>query len=187
MKKRSRNGAANVAADACPWLDVSPDGTGLHIDQFITFRMTRLSNALRNNLTKRYLEEFDLSLPAWRLLALIARFSPVRFSELPSHSSMDKGQVSRTLRSMSNEGLVKTKEIKHRRSSSAKVLTAPVMVYVTPKGRAMYQAVLPVACRRQAEMLLKLSPAERKAFYFMLDKLLVAIGNTTEIPADARR
>ena len=60
--------------------------------------VSRLSNALRTNLTKAYLEDFELSLPEWRLLALVARFSPLRFSEVTARSGMDKGQVSRTLR-----------------------------------------------------------------------------------------
>jgi DNA-binding MarR family transcriptional regulator len=155
---------------------LSANGTGLHIDQFITFRMTRLSNALRNNLSKRYLEEFGLSLPEWRLLALITRFSPVRFSELTSRSSMDKGQVSRTLRVMSKRGLIKMKVIKQR-SRSAEALAAPVVVSVTAKGRSLYESVLPVARRRQAEMLLNLTQTERVQLYAILDKLFSAVGN----------
>lgn len=138
--------------------------------------MTRLSNALRNNLSKRYLEEFGLSLPEWRLLALITRFSPVRFSELTSRSSMDKGQVSRTLRVMGKSGLIKMKVLKQR-SRSAEALAAPVVVSVTAKGRSLYESVLPVARRRQAEMLLNLSPTERVQLYAILDKLFGAVGN----------
>jgi DNA-binding MarR family transcriptional regulator len=171
-----KSSTASTSAKQCPWLNLSPNGTGLHIDQFITFRMTRLSNALRNNLSKRYLEEFGLSLPEWRLLALITRFSPVRFSELTSRSSMDKGQVSRTLRVMSKSGLIKMKVLKQR-SRSAEALAAPVVVSVTAKGRSLYEAVLPVARRRQAEMLLNLSPTERVQLYGILDKLFSAVGN----------
>lgn len=177
MKQRAKKSSTpSSSAKACPWLNLSPNGTGLHIDQFITFRITRLSNALRNNLSKRYLEEFGLSLPEWRLLALITRFSPVRFSELTSRSSMDKGQVSRTLRVMGKNGLIKMKVIKQR-SRSAEALAAPVVVSVTAKGRALYESVLPVARRRQAEMLLNLSAAERVQLYSILDKLFSAVGN----------
>jgi DNA-binding MarR family transcriptional regulator len=177
LKKRTQKRSTITASKDSPWRNLSPDGKSLHIDQFITFRMTRLSNALRNNLSKRYLEEFELSLPEWRLLALITRFSPMRFSELTSRSSMDKGQVSRTLRVMSKRGLIKLKVVRQRRSRSAEALAAPVVVSVTAKGRALYHAVLPVARRRQAEMLLTLTQAERVAFYSTLDKLFGAIGN----------
>jgi DNA-binding MarR family transcriptional regulator len=160
---------------ASPWLSITRNGSSLNVEDFLTFRITRLSNALRTNLTKRYLEEFGLSLPEWRLLALVARFAPLRFSEVTSRSSMDKGQVSRTLRVMEKRGLTKLKVL--RGSRAVEALAAPVMVSITPKGRALYRAVLPVARRRQAELLLSLNAKERAALYAVLDKLFATIGN----------
>ena len=156
---------------------MSRAGTSLNVDDFLTFRLTRLSNALRTNLTKRYLEEFELSLPEWRLLALVARFAPMRFSEVTVRSSMDKGQVSRTLRVMASRGLTKMKTIKDRSSRSTEALAAPVMVSITAKGTALYKAVLPVARRRQADLLLTLNESERVALYSTIDKLFTTIGN----------
>ena len=158
-----------------PWLSLSRNGSNLNVEDFLTFRITRLSNALRTNLTKRYLEEFNLSLPEWRLLALIARFAPLRFSEVTSRSSMDKGQVSRTLRVMEKRGLTKLKVIRGSRAIEA--LAAPVMVSITAKGRALYRSVLPVARRRQAELLLTLGDKERVALYSTLEKLFATMGN----------
>jgi DNA-binding MarR family transcriptional regulator len=158
-----------------PWVSLSRNGSNLNVEDFLTFRLTRLSNALRTNLTKRYLEEFNLSLPEWRLLALVARFAPLRFSEVTARSSMDKGQVSRTLRVMEKRGLTKLKVIRGSRAIEA--LAAPVMVSITAKGRALYKAVLPVARRRQADMLLTLDEKERVALYSTLEKLFGTIGN----------
>lgn len=160
-----------------PWSSISRSGSHLNVEDFLTFRLSRLSNALRTNLTKRYLEEFELSLPEWRLLALVARFAPMRFSEVTARSSMDKGQVSRTLRVMAARGLTKMKTIKDRGSRSTEALAAPVMVSITPKGTALYKTVLPVARKRQAELLLTLSEAERVALYETIDKLFATIGN----------
>jgi DNA-binding MarR family transcriptional regulator len=167
LRRRARN----------PWLALTRHGANLNVEDFLTFRMTRLSNALRTNLTKRYLEEFDLSLPEWRLLALITRFSPMRFSEVTTRSSMDKGQVSRTLRAMTKRGLAKTRIIRHRDSAAAEALAAPVIVSVAPRGRALYRAILPIARRAQAEILLTLSDADRVALYEILDKLFAAAGS----------
>lgn len=161
---------------SCPWLKLPRNGSGLNVEDFLTFRMNRLSNALRTNLTKAYLEEFELSLPEWRLLALVARFSPLRFSEVTNRSSMDKGQVSRTLRVMAKRGLTKMKVIRDRGSRSTEALAAPVLVSITVKGRALYRAVLPVARKRQAELLMTLSEADRYALYATLDKLFATVG-----------
>jgi DNA-binding MarR family transcriptional regulator len=175
QKKSAKRGSASRASN--PWLSLSRNGAGLHIEDFLTFRLTRLSNALRNNMTKPYLEEFELSLPEWRLLALVARFSPLRFSELTGRSSMDKGQVSRTLRVMTKRGLTKTKIIAQRGSRSAEALAAPVSVSITAKGKALYQAVLPVAQRHQSQVLQTLNDSERVGLYKSLDKLFSVIGD----------
>ena len=160
-----------------PWLALKNHGSNLNVEDFLTFKITRLSNALRTNLTKRYLEEFGLSLPEWRLLALVTRYSPLRFSEVTTRSSMDKGQVSRTLRAMTRRGLTKARVLRHRSSPAAEALAAPVIVSITPKGRSVYQAILPVARRRQAEILLTLPEADRLALYQIVDKLFAAAGS----------
>lgn len=184
--KRAQKSTTTTAAttrrskkNTCPWVGLSRNAPNLNVEDFLTFRITRLSNALRTGLTKPYLEEFDLSLPEWRLLALIARFSPLRFSEVTARSSMDKGQVSRTLREMAKKGLVKMKSIRTPGSRGAQALAAPVMVSITPKGKSLYTSVLPVARRRQAEMLLTLSESERVALFSALDKLFQTIGSGT--------
>jgi DNA-binding MarR family transcriptional regulator len=173
--RQKRPQPRSASRSASPWLTLARTGSNLNVEDFLTFRITRLSNALRTNLTKRYLEEFDLSLPEWRLLALIARFAPMRFSEVTNRSGMDKGQVSRTLRVMEKRGLTKLRVI--RGSRAAEALAAPVMVSITPKGKTLYKAVLPVARRRQAEMLLTLSENDRVALYATLDKLLATVGH----------
>lgn len=135
---------------------------------------------MRTNLTKPYLVQFGLSLPEWRLLALVARFSPLRFSEVTLRSGMDKGQVSRTLRVMADRGLTRMKAIRSANSRTREALAAPVMVSVTAKGKALYKSVLPVARKRQAEVLLSLGENERKAFYATLDKLFAATGGNSK-------
>jgi DNA-binding MarR family transcriptional regulator len=90
---------------------------------------------------------------------------------------MDKGQVSRTLRVMAARGLTKMKTIKNGGSRSTEALAAPVMVSITAKGTTLYKAVLPVARKRQADLLLTLSDAERTALWSTIDKLTATIGN----------
>lgn len=174
-KRTSNRSTKRSNSKSSPWSKLSRSGLGLNIEDFLTFRLTRLSNALRTNMTKRYLEEFGLSLPEWRLLALVTRFSPLRFSELTSRSSMDKGQVSRTLRIMTKRGLTKMKALK-RGTAYAEALAAPVIVSVTAKGKSLYKSVLPTAQRRQAEILLTLSDSERVALHDTLEKLFAKVG-----------
>lgn len=178
-KKSIARSKRSSSKTACPWAPLSRNGANLNVEDFLTFRLTRLTNSLRNNLTKRYLEEFELSLPEWRLLALVTRFSPLRFSELTQRSHMDKGQVSRTLRVMTDRGLTKTRIIAQRGSRSAEALAAPVSVAVTAKGTKLYKSIMPVAQRRQTQLLELMSPAERLALFATLEKLYAVIGDAS--------
>jgi DNA-binding MarR family transcriptional regulator len=174
---RSTEGRVAVRQDknVCPWLQVDEQGRGLHIEQFLTFHLIRLANAAKNNVTRRYLVDFGLSVPEWRLLAMTIRFGPVRFSELVSRCSMDKGQVSRTLQMMTRRGFISAKAAPGGRASDG--IAQPVIVSVTAKGRKLYQTVLPVAQRHQAALLNALTPQERKALYSIMVKLFSAIGD----------
>ena len=79
---------------------------------------------------------------------------------------------------MATRGLTKTKTIKDRGLRSTEALAAPVMVSITPKGTSLYKTVLPVARKRQADVLLTLSETERGSLYSIIDKLSATIGNS---------
>lgn len=173
MASRSKR---NTAGAVCPWDKLTDSGRGLHIEDFLTFHLIRLANAAKTNVTRRYLIEFNLSVPEWRLLALTIGLSPVRFSELVARSHMDKGQVSRTLQTMTQRGLISAKTVSAASRRSKEAISAPVIVAVTPKGRKLYDAVLPVARRNQARLLNTLSPSERKTLHSVLTKLFETVG-----------
>lgn len=158
-----------------PWSDVG-GGSHLHIGHFLTFQLIRLANAAKSNVTRRYLADFGLSVPEWRLLAMTTRFQPVRFSELVSNSSMDKGQASRTLHGMIKRGYIATKSPGPGARKAGDTAAVPVILTVTRKGRSLYKAVLPVAQRNQARLLQKLTRDERRTLHSVLSKLFSAIG-----------
>ena len=165
-----------VRAPANPWANVERDGTTLHIGHFLTFQIIRLANAAKANVTRKYLADFGLSVPEWRLLAMTVRFEPVRFSELVANSSIDKGQASRTLQVLTRRGLIAAQTLgggRRRMADSG----APVILTITPKGRRLYETLLPVAQRNQARLLYLLSREERRALWTILNKLFAAIGD----------
>jgi DNA-binding MarR family transcriptional regulator len=167
------------AAAACPWEKLGESGRGLHVDQFLTFHLIRLANAAKTQVTRRYLLEFDLSVPEWRLLALTMRFTPARFAELVSRSHMDKGQVSRTLQALTKRGLVSAKTVGPQSKGAARdSISPPVVVSVTAKGRKLYESILPVAQRNQAAILNTLSTSERKTLHSVLTRLFDTINNS---------
>ena len=167
------------ASDSSPWENIGDSGRGLLIDQFLTFHLVRLANAAKTNVTRRYLTDFNLSVPEWRLLALAMRFAPLRFSEMVERSNMDKGQVSRTLASMAKRGYVNARPIGAKPKRNRETISLPVIVSVTPKGRKLYESVLPVAQRHQARLLRTMSAAERKTLYTVLSRLFETVEDYT--------
>jgi DNA-binding MarR family transcriptional regulator len=164
-----------------PWENVGAQGANLGVGHFLTFQVIRLANALKANVTRRYLSDFHLSVPEWRLLGMTINFEPVRFSELVANSSMDKGQVSRTLQMLVKRGIVAARAAGRAARHPAEG-SAPVILTVTPKGRRLYRTVLPVSQRNQARLLRMLSREERKSLYTTLNKLFDAIGDRDKLP-----
>ena len=151
------------AAPPCPWDDLTPEGTGLDVHNFLTTLFSHTSNGLRRSITLPYAERFDLSVSEWRLLSVLAAAGTLPFPELVAESAADKAQVSRTLQLMAKRGLVD-------------VVTPPagrkgMVVAMTPAGQSLYERIMPEAQRSQAAMILTLSPHERRTLYEVLHRL----------------
>ena len=160
--------------DECPWLEAGEDGQHLDIQDFPTFLLTRLAATARNAITMSYLQHFEVSLPEWRLLTLVARYGHLSFSEVTSGSSMDKGQVSRTLHSIHRKGLISltTAAGKEGAAPVRSALSPRIEVASTPAGQALYEQILPLARARQVKLINLMSPQEREVFHAVGRRLL---------------
>lgn len=147
----------------CPWDDLTPEGTGLDVHDFLTTMFSHTSNGLRRAITLPYAERYDLSVSEWRILSVLAAAGTLAFPDLVAESAADKAQVSRTLQLMAKRGLVE-------------VQTPPVgrkgmVVSMTEVGQALYEKIMPMAQRSQAVMILTLSPQERRTLHDVLRRL----------------
>ena len=160
-------------AQACPWDEIDEAGSNLGIDDFLTTVTSLCGNALRRYVTLPYAEQFGLSLSEWRMLSVLADAGELPFAELVVRSATDKGQVSRTLRLMEEHGLVSLR-------TEGVIPRKKVVCLITPEGRALYERIMPIARKRQAEMIRQLSPQERRAVYGALRRLRGMCGNLSE-------
>lgn len=167
--------AADVVGELpieCPWLQPGEHGEHLQIHDFPTFLILRLASTAKAGLTRRYLDPFGISMPEWRLLALLARYSVLSFSEVTMGSSMDKGQVSRTLQSIHRKGLVKLNSVAPASRAKSSAISPRIEVAISPKGKALFQKILPIAREHQVQLINLLSPEERKVFHAVARRLL---------------
>lgn len=140
------------------------DAHALPLERFITYRLTTLSSTLNRN-TERFLKKnYDISIPDWRVLAVLNRYGPVSVRELAGHSHMDKALVSRVV-----SRLAKAKYITSKPDASDGRL---VVLSLSPSGQDLHDAIMPHAQKRQQGLLQSLSEEEREPLYQMLEKLM---------------
>lgn len=152
---------------ASPWADPGAAGEHLALEDFPSFLFTRLASAMQRDVTAGYLADFGLTSPQWRVLAALAAYSPIPFSELVKLSMADKALVSRSVQAIAGQGWAK---VEADPDHGKKVVCA-----ITPKGRALYRRVLPRAQAAQAQVLALLDRDERVALHAALLKLRSAL------------
>jgi DNA-binding MarR family transcriptional regulator len=155
------------------WAEPGSEGDRLRIHEFPTFHLLRLATLAKASVAREYLEPAGISVPEWRLLAAVVNFSPIPFSELTAITTMDKGQVSRTLRSAQAKGYIATEVVPmdRRGGEAGGSSISRVVVSITPAGRALYERVMPIAQRYQVGMLELLSADERRVLLDVLHRL----------------
>lgn len=161
---------------ACP---ASCPEEALHLDEFIPYRLSVLSNTVSLSIAQAYEREFGLTVPQWRILAVLARYPNLSASEVAERTKMDKVAVSRAVAGLLEQRrVVRTYDTVDRRRSMLRLSTV---------GQAVYTQVAPMALRYEKALLDALSPADRRALDRLLSRLLeraIALQGSNE-PAPA--
>ncbi len=135
----------------------------LRLERFLPYRLSVASNAVSGRIAAVYRARFGLSIPEWRMVAVIAeRGEPVQ-ADLVAATAMDKMTVSRAVAALVARGLVRRSTSAHDRRTSRLSLTA--------EGRRLYNEVAPLALALEAELLAPFSADERAQLFEMLERL----------------
>src|SRR5690606_22381228 len=146
------------------WTEPGPLGQNLRIQDFPVFHMMSLASLAKASVSRTCLEPAGLSVPEWRLLTTVAGDRPVPFSRIAALTMMDKGQISRTLRTAQSKGLVAS-EVLPAESRAQDAGISPigrVMVRITEFGRRVYEKVMPEAQLTQLRLIELMTPEERR-------------------------
>lgn len=136
------------------------------IQGFLTYRLSRVQTKL-NAQAHALLQPHDgLTLSKWRILALVGAAGETRLSDLSRSADLDKGLLSRNLKSLIEDTLVA--------SNGDKTDQRVQRLSLTPKGRALFDRVLPRMRERQARLRAALTVEELEALESALPKLEAA-------------
>jgi DNA-binding MarR family transcriptional regulator len=83
--------------------------SGRSTDLLFTFRITRLLDLLRRSGTLANRRAFDLSAIEWRVMSQVGGHAPLSLNQLAELVSLDRGQLSRTVKAMVERGLLDRK------------------------------------------------------------------------------
>lgn len=131
------------------------------IKELLSYRISRVANALSRSAALRYRREFGVSLSEWRSIALLGSDAPLTVNKLARLAALDKAQMSRTVASLSDRGLI-LRQVGPGRST---VLT------LTENGRRLYDGLITAAYERDSAFLACLTARERRALDSALEKL----------------
>jgi DNA-binding MarR family transcriptional regulator len=135
----------------------------LNLEDFLPYRLSVLSNTISRGIADLYAERFGLSIPAWRVMAVLGRFPGLSANEVAERTAMDKVAVSRAVAQLQKARLLVRKSAEEDRRRSVLALT--------DKGWSIHAEVAPLALEMERELLSPLTGEERA----MLDALITKL------------
>ena len=140
----------------------------LDLAHFVPYRLSVLTNRVSSAIARTYSERFDLTIPEWRVIAVLGGAARLSAGDVAQRTAMDKVQVSRAI-----ARLVESKRVQRVvDSDDARV----ARLSLTAKGRAIYDEIVPLALGLEDILLDALTTAERAKLDEIMTKLNTQAG-----------
>jgi DNA-binding MarR family transcriptional regulator len=150
----------------------------IRLEKFLPYRLSVLANAVSDAIAASYRDRFKLSVPEWRVLAVLAAEPGLSASEVAERTRMDEVAVSRAVsRLLRADRLVRTLDARDRRRS---------VLRLSREGQAVYSTIAPMARRFERQLLAAIDGPERAALDRALDLLQARAQELQRRAADAR-
>jgi DNA-binding MarR family transcriptional regulator len=132
-------------------------------ERYVPALLNFLSNKLASGASSAYRREFGVGVTEWRILSLLAGEDGCSAQYISQYFDLDKGLVSRTIRSLVNNGCVTVLE---------QTADTKRSIALTKAGRALHDRIIELALDREQVLIECLAPAEVDALIDMLRRLL---------------
>lgn len=109
----------------------------LSLEEYLPYRLAVTSAKVSGLIAKAYETRFGLTIPQWRLLAVLNEHAPLSQQDLVNRTLMDKVNVSRTVSSLITRGLVTKKSQDNDKRFQSLTLTK--------EGQSVVDEIIPVA------------------------------------------
>jgi len=136
----------------------------LILEDFLPYRLSILSNTVSGKIAQAYEKRFGLSIPEWRVIAILGRFPGLSAVNVAERTLMDKVAVSRAVTKLVKNGRVDREfaDADRRRS----------ILNLSDEGRRVHDEIAPLALQFERDLLLGLTPEEIEALDSIIERLL---------------
>lgn len=136
----------------------------LILDKFMPYRLARLSSTVSTAVAREYAKQFGLSIPEWRVIAILGRSPGLSAVEVAEQTFLDKVAVSRAVTKLIKAGRIDRQfaDADRRRS----------ILNLSEKGREVHDGVAELALEFERELLDGLDVEEVNRFDKVMDRLL---------------
>ena len=129
----------------------------------LTFRLARLDALNAHVGGLKFRETYGLSLKEWRVIGLVHAFEPATFGQIRKYLLIDKGQLSRTVRRLTDQRILL--------SQTAADDARRTELSLTPEGRRLHDRLLAFTAERNEIVVSTLTPEECRDFLRILAKI----------------
>lgn len=136
----------------------------LVLEDFLPYRLSILSNRVSRAIAARYAKTFDLTIPEWRIIAVLGRRPGLTAKEIAEATEMDKVAVSRAV-----ARLVSAKRVQARADAQD---ARRQILSLTSQGESVHARIAPIALAAEEKLLRALNAGERRELDALLDRLL---------------
>jgi DNA-binding MarR family transcriptional regulator len=136
----------------------------LILENFLPYRLSITSHTVSTNIARVYEKQFGLSIPEWRVIAILGRYPGLSAVEVADRTLMDKVAVSRAVTKMIKNGRVDREfaDADRRRS----------ILNLSEEGRRVHNEIAPLALQFEQELLQNISDEDFETFNTVLEQLL---------------
>lgn len=140
----------------------------IKLESFLPYRLSVLANVTSSAIAAAYEKRFGLTIPEWRVIAVLMRHPGLSAREVAQKSRMDAVAVSRAVNRLLRAGRLRRAVAADDRRRS--------ILQVSAAGAAVYRGVAPLALQFERALLDTLSATDRAT----LDRLLGELTSRAE-------
>lgn len=139
------------------------DAQRLKLERFLPYRLVVAATLGSRALARIYSRHFGISIPEWRVLAMLGQFDRLTARDVGELSHMHKTKVSRAVNALAERGLLERSPNRDDRREAFLSLSGP--------GRRVYDQISAMALTFEQRLMDDIPAAEMQAFERVLSTL----------------